>query len=289
MQFFLGTLHGLDYLMVHFLIGSLIFYGFIASAGGKDSLQLLQPFQIKLIALSRGALVTSIAWMLFSSHEMAESWAFLDLWTAMTETTFGHIWCLRIVDLAILAICLKSFLKNQLGLLLLCLLASVLPVFSSLNSHSANQESHATLGTIINFSHSLATAFWSGGLYTLYYWLSNKMTDLEKNHTAFSKQSFAVVRRFSHFAMLSTAVIALSGVYLAYSANVALLQPWTTPYGLLILAKVFVFALALLASSQSEGEFSFVKNIRREVRFEMIAVFIIFLMAGFLTRTALPE
>jgi putative copper export protein len=299
MQLFLSTLHGVDYVAVHFLIGSLIFYRFVATAGGKDSLQLLQPFHFKLFALSLVTLFTSVAWMLFSSHEMVESWAFKDLWTAMAETTFGHIWCFRIAISAVLAISLKSLLKNPYGLLLLCFLASSLPLFSSLNSHAANQETNASVGIIINFSHALATAFWSGGLYTLYYWLGNRMVKIEKDISAFSDQSFAVVKRFSHFAMPSTALISLSGAYLVYSAKVPVLHPWTTPYGLLVSAKVFFFALALLAaavnqfkhlkSGQSDSELSFVKNIRREVRFEITTIFIIFLIAGFLTRTALPE
>jgi putative copper resistance protein D len=299
MQFFLGSLHGLDYLVVHFLIGSLIFCRFIAPAGGNESLELLQPFEFKFVALSLASLFTSAAWMLLSSHEMVDSWALPDLWTAMTETSFGHIWCFRIVALLALAVSLKSFLKNQTRLLLLCFLASLLPLFSSLNSHAANQETHATLGIIINFSHSLGAAFWTGGLYALYYWLGVRLAKLEKNPSLFTHQSFAVVKRFSHFAMASTAMIALSGAYLVYSAKVPMFHPWATPYGFLVTVKVFFFAVALLAAAtnqfrhlkswQVESELSFLRNIRREVRLEIIIILIIFLIAGFLTRTALPE
>jgi putative copper export protein len=287
MQFFLSILHGLDYFIVHILIGTLFFCSFIENR-----------FRPRLTLLTCSAFGLSSLWMIFSAHEMADSWTFTDLWTAMAETSFGHIWCFRILVLLFLAIASKSLIKKPIGLILLCILATTLILFSSFTSHAANRETGLVLAIIADSLHSFAIAIWTGGICALYFWLGDRLACV--NATALnSNENFKTVERFSHFAMVATGIIATTGVYLTYIANVSFSRPWSTQYGLFITGKVLFFLLALAAASvnhfkhlrkwQPGQDELFMKSLRREIRLEGIAIIVIFALAGFLTRTALPE
>jgi putative copper export protein len=98
--------------------------------------------------------------------------------------------------------------------------------------------------------------------------------------------------------MASTAAIALTGIVLALRYGVHPSAPWGSDYGKLILVKTTLFALALLAASVNQfshlrswhpsREFLFTRGISREIGLELIAVILIFAVAGFLTRLPMP-
>lgn len=148
----------------------------------------------------------------------------------------------------------------------------------------------------MDWAHAVAAGIWSGGLFSLWIWLKARVTS---SRPFAPKTSHSLVERFSRFAMASTGVIGLSGLLMAYVAGVPLLRPWAAQdYGKLLIGKTLLFSIALLAASinqflhlrnwRAENEIHFSRSVSREVGLELILVIGIFILAGFLTRSALP-
>jgi putative copper export protein len=294
MSIVLGLVHGIDYALSNWLIGSTIFYCFIVTAGGPEAKELLSDWPKRMRVLLGLTLLSSFAWTLLTVSDMAESWLPSELWTAIDQTTFGHIWCARLALLVGLVLIVRWSYRTRARTLAFLSLVLLLPVFSVLTGHSGAQNNGLLIRVAIDWSHSLAVGVWSGGLWMLYVWLGKR---LSINQIA-PNVSHQVVTRFSHFAMASTGVIAASGLVMAYLAGVSILHPWATTYGLLIIGKVFFFTAALLAAAINQfihlrtwtpgREPEFARRVRREVGLELALVLIIFTIAGFLARTATP-
>jgi putative copper resistance protein D len=288
-QALLGLIHGLDYLFVHVLIGSMGFYAFVLPARANAK-QLLPNFAVRTRAVLCCAVLISTLWLVASSADMAESWSPANIWMAMMKTDFGHIWCIRIVALVILAILWrKTFLLSR-GVEALFAILALLLLSSSYTGHLSPPSINLPFMFIVDWLHSLAVAVWTGGLLGLYLWLGNRLKAREFER----EMSHSVVERFSHFAMVSTSVLAFTGVVMAYQLGVPLFWPWSTDYGKVLSLKIALFACALAAAAINqflhlrgwkEGqEERFTKALRREVRLEFSIVVIVFMIAGFLTR-----
>jgi putative copper export protein len=294
MQVILGLVHGLDDLLTSLLVGSAFFSVVIASAGGTAGIELLRDWPRRLRVLCGLLFVISCVWMLLSLHDMTDSWTTSDMWQAASVTRMGHLWCAKLVVLGFLYFSLHGMSASPLASLLLLVVLFILPFFSVLSGHAASQNNLTALRIFIDWVHSAAIAIWIGGLLTLYIWLGNrKAAEFVRPNV-----SMSVVRRFSHFAMASTALIGLTGFAMAYLSGVPLFRPCASVYGTLIIAKLAFFSLALCAAAvnqfahmrhlRPENEMQCCKSVRREVMIEMIFVCIIFSLAGFLARTALP-
>jgi putative copper export protein len=290
----LSLIHGLDDIFTSCLIGSVVFYVCVASAGGDAAQSLMRSFKHKLSLLLLLTFVTSLFWMLFTAADMAESWTLADLWQAMSMTSFGHLWCLRIILLGVLVLVGPALLKTRLRSMLLLLILSGPPLISVLSGHAGSQTNNFGLRVVTDFAHALAIGVWAGGLWMLHSWLTARLDALAYNERA----SFLVITRFSHFSMVSTAVIVVTGLLTAYLNGVSFMNPWSSVYGQLVLGKIFFFSLAMLAAAfnqflhlrnwKIENEIQTVRAIRREVKIEFALITIVFLIAGFLSRTSLP-
>lgn len=294
MNILLGILHGFDYLFTLLLVGSVVFYQLILPAGGELAQHLIPHWKTKIRTLLGLVFFSSLLWMLFSSADMADSWSLTELWTAMSQTSFGHLWCIRILLLLVLFFISRIMFRNRSLALVFSTLILLIPIFSSFTGHAASQEKSYIFRVSVDWLHILAVSVWSGGLLSLYGWLSVRLAS-EQNELG---ASYKVVQRFSHFAMVSTAIIFGTGVVMAYLNGFSIFHPLANAYGKLLFAKILVFFVALgtaginqfihLKKWDSKNENQFVVNIRREVRFEIMMVLIIVLLTGYLTRTALP-
>jgi putative copper export protein len=292
MQTLLGFTHGLDYLFSHLFVGQLIFFYGVISAGGSSAFSLIPSYLRDLRKLAWLALATSLIWMIASTAGMAGSWNISDIWQGMTATNFGHLWCIRIGILFLLATAWPILLRARILIILpvICVL-----LISSLTGHAAASDGSIFWPVIVNFAHSVAVAVWSGGLWGLYIWLGKRLSSSQSP----TDLSHKIVTRFSHFAMISTAIIGGSGLLTAYWVGVNLWRPWGSDYGTLLVVKVLLFSCALLAAainqfvhlkrSGAENEMIFARALRREVRLEFIFVVLIFAVVGFLTRMDLPS
>jgi copper transport protein len=291
----LGILHGLDYVFTFSLSGITIFYYLILPAGKKPAQDIFSDWIQKFRWVALAAVTSSSLWMLLVANDMTESWTSSDIWTAISLTSFGHIWCIKIILMILVVIFTKQLHRNSMGRGLLITVIMTLPLFSTLTGHAFSQTDHRLLRMSMDWIHSLFVGIWSGGLFALFVLLSRRAKAMKSN----SLLSYQVVKRFSHFAMGSTAMIFLTGIAMAYLSGVDPLHPFLTTYSQIISVKLIAFFLALafaainqlvhLRKGLTEGEFKFAKNICREVRIEITVLFIIFILAAFLSRTSLPR
>ena len=288
----LGLLHGLDFLLSAWLIGAIVFHCLIVKAGGPEAEALIPDWPRKAAFLAALTFFSSFLWMLLTASDMAESWKPADLWIAISQTQFGHIWCLRLVLLLLIFI-LARFIRPPRKAIFSGL-AVLLPLASALTGHAGASEIRLALHLGVDWSHSIAVAVWTGGLWTLRAWLGQRLS----LNALGSQTGVRVVRRFSHFAVTSTFVIAITGIVMAYFAGVSLVQPWEKIYGQIALAKLLFFCAALGAAAvnqffhlrtwNSENDRQTTMRLRREVSIELVLIVIVFGLAGFLTRTSLP-
>lgn len=293
MPVILGLIHGADYLLSSFVVGGMIFHCFISSIS-PESRKVWPDLPKKIRVLLALTFISSSSWLLFTASDMAESWRLTDLRTAITCTSFGHMWCLRLVLILLLFFFVPYVNRNRIAAYVFSIFVLLLPIISGLTGHAGAQKHALVFHVAIDWSHSVAVSIWSGGLWFLYCWLGKRLAVKQIN----PEITFRVVKRFSHFAIVSTGIIAFSGVAMAYMAGVSWHHPWSTTYGTLVLAKIFFFSAALLAAAinqfvhlrkwSPENDFEFSKGVRREVGLELIFVLFVFFLAGFLTRVPMP-
>ena len=294
MNVLLGLVHGADFALSECFLGSTIFYFFIATAGGAEATNLLKDWPRKTRLLLGLIFLSSFSWLILTSSDMADSWIPQELWTAISKTSFGHLWCFRLVLIIFLFLLVPHKDRGHGIALLFLLFALCLPLLSVLSGHSGAQSGSFVLLFGVGWAHAVAVGLWSGGLWELYRWLGEWLRLGIRDETL----SLRVVKRFSQFAIVSTGVIALSGLSMAYFAGVSLYRPWATSYGCLIMGKVLFFCAALLAAAVNQfvhlrtwsatNKNGFSQRVRREVRLEIIFLLVVFLLAGFLARTGLP-
>ena len=294
MQILLGLIHGGDYIVSHFLMDMIIFYSLILIVGGGQAFAVVPNWAKNIQRLVILNFITTFIWMMLSVHDMTESWDVDSLWMGMTHTSFAHIWCYKLILIAALYFVLRFTAVKKIVYILIPLVI-VYPFANVLTSHATAAEDFIFLRASLDWVHSLTAAVWTGGLCALFFWLNKK---IESKIKLEPQVSYQVVTRFSHFAMASTALIGVSGLVMAWLNGVSLFKPWTTDYGMLVLAKLGFFCLALGAAAVNqflhlrtwnpENENEFDLALRREVGIELLLVLIVFTFAGFLTRTALP-
>ncbi len=294
MEAILGIIHGIDYSLNFCLLGVTTFYYLILPAGQKQALKFFLNWPLKFRVLSAMTLFSSLLWMILVAHDMADSWSPQEIWNAISLTTFGHLWCLKIVLLIIANFLIEKVHRLPYGYFLILAFMTMLPLFFVFTGHGFSQAEDRFLRLPLDWIHSVSVGIWSGGLYGLYIWLSNFLKHPEPS----SKMSYDVVKRFSHFAMASTAAIFVSGMGIAYLSGIDLQHPLATIYGQLVFAKIFTFCGALgiasinqfvhLKSAQKIQGPRFAKSIRREIVFELAFIIVIFILAGFLSRTPPP-
>ena len=295
MDSLLGTFHGIEYLTTHFLIGFIFFHCLILKAGGSAAESIQPNWKKNISVVVAISFFTTFVWMIMSVHDMTEVWDIKMLWMGMAHTTFAHVLCFKLLFLFSIFVTLTAvpFLKSFPYLLVFA--ATLLPLGNVLVSHAASSEHYSNYLIALDWLHSLCVGIWSGGLVALYVWLDKR---IRINQVVNPEVSHSVVKRFSHFAMGSTFLLGLAGFILAKLNGISIFKPWETEYGRLVLLKIFIFCLALLAASinqflhlrtwNPENELKFAKAIKREVAIEFLLITIVFIVAGYLTRTPLP-
>jgi putative copper export protein len=266
----------------------------ILPAGGPSASTIDIGWKKRIRYLLFFVFLTSLAWMLNSSANMAESWAPREIWLAVSETSFGRYWCFRIGVLLALSLGAGALLRTRKGLQVLGGIILILPLISTLTGHAGAAESNIFLRVGTDWIHAVTVGIWCGGLLSLFLWIGAAL----KSSNTIQQKCFPVVRRFSHVAMASTALIAMTGLLMTYSAGVSFSRPWETNYGKIILGKVLFFAIALGAAAvnqfshlrnwKNKIEVSSARAVRRTVAFELAVTFAVLIMAGFLTRFGPP-
>ena len=291
MSLFVPLLHGLDLLVTTLFVGGVVFSAWIHSAGGDFADQVSPRWGRAKTPILFFLLILTVAWFFTVAHEMTDTFALDDLKTVALSSSFGRLW---IAKGGLLMLLLIASLWDRLRRVHLLVL--LLPLFSSLNGHAVAQKEHTDIYVALDYFHFLGVSIWMGGLVALVFWLRSRV---RQEWVGFKSETTQVLmKRFSHFAIGSTAVIAASGVSLAYLYGVRLGGLFGTPYSKLVMTKTLLFAMTLGIASINqfvhlrhwtpEKEPSFARGVYRESLLELLLIVAVLLVAGFLTRTDAP-
>jgi copper transport protein len=180
-----------------------------------------------------------------------QAWSVGGQWRALvSESRWGMAW-LGLAVLALVAVCAGLVARRadpslapapwRMGALAVPGAAGA--VLLSWSGHAASG-TDATLGVAIDVVHGWATALWLGGLVMLLVLAVPLLARLVPADAV--RMGAAVVVRFSSLAVASVVVLVITGVYRALAELPSLDALWTTDYGLVLLAKLVVFAVMLV-------------------------------------------
>ncbi|MGV8912161.1 MAG: cytochrome c oxidase assembly protein [Rhodoglobus sp.] len=148
----------------------------------------------------------------------------------LTVTELGQAWLATVlIGAAVTVLCFA--VRNQSGLAFVLVLAVAGLVPMALQGHSGGTEDHDAATSAI-FLHLLFAALWLGGLLAI----AIAQSKLTKNRLTL------VLRRYSTVALVSFIVVAVSG-YVSAEIRVENLGNLLSPYGLLVLVKVFALIM----------------------------------------------
>ena len=158
----------------------------------------------------------------------------------------------------------------------------------SRSSHAAALLEIGSISLLNDFIHTMAVALWVGGLFSLALDVPaaiRVLSDGERRHVL-----SALIPRFSVIAGLSVAVLALTGIYSAWT-QVTVPEAIATPYGRALAIKVGLVGLLLLIAALNlawvrprlSGNSRAAYWLRRLVAAEVIVAILVLLSVGFLT------
>lgn len=171
--------------------------------------------------------------------------------TAFLETTVGMIWLVQLLVAvglsAFLAIAIRGrFSRRQV-------LGAAL-VGGSLAALSVAATSHAVpavgqgRGTVVSAAHLLGASLWVGGLVTI----ALAVTVIRAEPAASQPQLIdRLVRRYSVLAIAGVALLLASGLQLAVMHVGTTDRLWSSPYGIVLVTKLALVALALAFAGYS--------------------------------------
>ena len=212
-------------------------------------------------------------------------------WSVVSETEWGRLWALRIGFAAAtggVLFAMRGRVRNTpLTLLAIALGAGALFTISR-SSHAAALLEIGSISLLNDFIHMMAVALWVGGLFSLALDVPTTIRVLSDGERR--EALSALIPRFSVVAGLSVAVLALTGIYSAWT-QVTVPEALDTPYGRTLIAKIaLVGALLLIAAlnlvwvrPRLSGNSSAAFWLRRLVVAEVIVAALVLLSVGFLT------
>jgi putative copper export protein len=158
--------------------------------------------------------------------------------TFLTTTGEGQAWlATTLIAAALTVVCFA--VRNQTAIALVTILAILSLIPMALQGHAGDTASHDAATTSI-YLHIVFAAIWLGGLLTMI--LCRPM--LESDRIA------VVIERYSTLALISFVVVVISG-YVNAEIRVGTWINLLTPYGILVLVKVFALgALGLFGVTQ---------------------------------------
>ena len=218
------------------------------------------------------AAVTAIGWFALTAMDISG----LPMMSAMhsgvlTETQFGKLWQLRA------AIWLATAVASEFTVPLAAAFAGALLGSLAWSGHGQTGPLpglHLTFDVI----HLLACGLWPGGLLPLLlYWKTVDRRTLD---------------RFSTFALLTVATLAMSGLVNSYCLLGSPSDLLDTPYGRLLLLKLLLFIVLIALGAANRLIFMRQQTLRRlrlSILTELIFATIIFALIGFLGMLAPPR
>lgn len=190
------------------------------------------------------ALLSGLLWLAFSVANMSGSLSDLEdgevIWAVVRDTSFGIVWTVRMVMVAIIVLLVAArqfftavswnFTTSMLAALLLGSLAGV--------GHAQAEEGGMRLLHVASDAgHLLAAGAWLGGLVPLAYILNRSRGT--RDDAALIEN---VLLRFSGMGYVAVATLVATGLINSWFLVGSVSNLLTTTYGLVLLAKLLLFA-----------------------------------------------
>ncbi|MCU1405267.1 MAG: copper transporter [Glaciihabitans sp.] len=203
----------------------------------------------------------------------------------MTTTELGQAWlATTLIAAALTVLCFA--VRHQTAIIFVTILAIAGMIPMSLQGHAGDQASHESAITAV-YLHIVFAAIWLGGLLTI----------ILLRPALEGRRLLPVLQRYSTLALISFIVVAASG-YVSAEIRLATIPNLLTPYGILVLVKVFAlgalglfgifqrrFLIGRMASSETGGRGAFWWLITAEIAFMGLASGV----AAALARTVTPQ
>ncbi len=215
----------------------------------------------------------------------------------LTMTQSGTVWLARTGYGAALVLVGWTIRRRNVGLnavRLLAVLSLPLVASRSLTSHAVAVGENAKLVVAADSVHLIATALWAGGLSSLWraFYLGNHHMNLPHDWTA------RLVNRFSRLALVSVALLLITGLYQSWIHVGSLEVLKSTDYGNALMLKLALF-IAMLAlgalnffstrprlaksAEASGGQHSERRQALRRIGAESVIGLLMFSVTGWLT------
>jgi len=291
-----ATASAIGYVALACLLGQLVAAGFLMPDGEPKELRR------SLIAWAWVALLVfvgvSVLALLVQGAKIQRGMPSAELlWRYLTMTQSGHVWLARGAYALALVLMMWWLLQsgaNARGARWLAILTLPLVASRSLMSHAVAVRDNTAIIVTADAVHSIATAAWGGALIALW-----RMLFLGRRRWNQSISWLAEsVDRFSRLALVSVALLVVTGVYQSW-VHVGAVDPFLkTDYGNVLLLKLSLFIVMLafgalnffstkrtLAGSahQNSGSQSAIRKSLRRIGIEGLIGLSIFCATGLLT------
>lgn len=213
----------------------------------------------------------------------------------LTHTVWGWGWLIQAGTTIMAGIGFtRAFRSEQGGWLIAGVAALVLAATPALSGHAAaTSGSLLPVAIVVDWLHVLAAGGWLGSLLVLLAAGIPAAYGLGPARRGAAVRD--LVRAFSPTALFFTGLLVLSGVVSIIIHSNSLTELLDSRYGLLLLAKLAVFLLAmaigaynLLRVQPALGDDSGTTSLRHSVRFELAFGAVVLLITALLVATALP-
>jgi putative copper resistance protein D len=242
----------LHYAAVTTLAGASCFS--IYAYGGDESQPLRRWKQRVLLAAAVLALLSGLLWFVFAVANMSGTLTdVVDpevLEAVLRETTFGKVWAVRMI-LAIIALGLiwsgpGSPPNSRRGLFVVGVAAALLVTLAGVGHSQVEEGVAGAIHVLSDSAHLLAAGAWLGGLISLLpmlRWYNDNRID------APARDLDQVLLRFSAMGYIAVATLFGSGLINSWYLVGSYTGLLTTQYGLMLLAKLVLFAGMLVLAS----------------------------------------
>ena len=287
---------GFGYAVLALFVGVFVTAGFLLPAGEPKKLR--KTLIVSALALLLLFLVIACLSLLIQGAKLRDgampSLEILSRYLSMTQS--GKVWLLREgygVVLALITLWMIRSKASLKGIRLLMLAALPLLASRSLTSHAVAVSEDKMLAVAADAIHLIATGLWGGGLLSLS-WVLYRGTKCLKLPLSWAAEA---VRRFSLLAIVSVAVLLVTGLYQSWVQVGTLKTLFSTDYGRVLVVKLALFlgmvglgALNLLSTkpkllraTQQHKEFSAAKKALNRIGAESSLAVLIFFVTGLLT------
>ncbi len=286
----------LNYIALALLLGQLVGAGFLLPDGEPKNLRrsLLAGATAALLIF----LTMAVAALVIQGAKLQRGFPSVELlWRYLTMTQSGKIWLARELYGALLLIFIwivvnKGAARNLIRAA--AVLSVPLVASRSMTSHAVAVREDTLLLVNADAIHLIATALWAGGLVALWRVLRLASNQL---HQPLSWTT-AIVNRFSRLALVSVALLAITGPYQSWIHVGSFEILMNTDYGKMLLLKLLLFSVMLCigtlnflstrgvlarAVSRNENGQAASKTALRRIGIESVIGLLIFCVTGLLT------